>query len=146
MIKTTSIASAAIMAACLALAPAQAAPLSMHAQSAAMAKESAAPVLQIKHKRGDALSPKQVHRILRHQGFRNIRVAKVYHNAVVAIADGRRGVVRLTVDRRNGHLIERRLIRPHYRGHGGFRDHGGFQDRGHTYRGNGVTFSFRFGH
>ncbi|MEM0900573.1 MAG: hypothetical protein AAGI92_11560 [Pseudomonadota bacterium] len=103
---------------------------------------------EIHHVHGKRFGPRRIARRLRKRGFHDVRIGFVGPRVVVARAKGRRGTVRLVVNRRNGQVIYRELIRPHRayrpverRKHLPYqRDHRRYEGRDRS-----VTWSFGFG-
>lgn len=61
----------------------------------------------------------KVRRILYRQGYRHVGYPKFHRGYYYAIAEGRRGTVRLKVSARSGHVISREVLRRHYRARDG---------------------------
>ncbi|RKF07822.1 hypothetical protein DEM25_008810 [Oceaniradius stylonematis] len=119
-----------------ATAPAEARPI--HAPPAASAQID---IQTVGHRRhyGErhAMPRRAVVRSLYRRGYRDVHRVHFRNGYWRARALGRRGVVALKIDPRNGHIVRRRLLQPVYHAP---RHRQPFQ---HQQRG-GVTFSFGF--
>lgn len=85
------------------------------------------------HRARHRLGPRQIKKILRHRGYRNVRIVDIGPRRAVVRARGYRGPVQLLVNRRTGDVVARQVLRRHHYGHRGFRGHK-----------NGYSFSFGF--
>jgi hypothetical protein len=126
MFKTLISAGVIAVTAALAVVPAQAA----SGVSIEMRSGQGAPVIQIDGRGGDwgwhrdrghqgrdwgrrdaRLSPRDIHRSLRRQGYENIDVRGGRGPVYVVFATGRRGMpVKLTVNAFNGHIVDRERL------------------------------------